>query len=323
MNKYALTGILVVTISLLFVACDDVLEEDISDKNITIVSPLENATVVGNTVPFQWQAVNGADTYTVQVRNASNVILVDSTVNTNALTYPLTEGTYSWRVKGGNFAYQTPYTFPVTFKIEASTDLSIQEVILNTPSDNFYTNNTNNVVVTWTGISTATSYNFALDKNVSGAVSTVDQAQGLTGVNYTIPQATFTGDAAYIWKVKALNATSQTNFSTRTIKVDTEVPGVVSFASPAADFETTETTIQFQWNNATETGVVQSPLTSVLEIATSSTFASATMVQTYEVNAETKSHTFSGNGVYYWRVRNKDAAGNNGVFGGHRKLTIN
>jgi len=306
------------------IGCDDVLEDDITDNNITVTAPLNDDTVVSNAVTFQWNANSGSNDYRIQVNDASNVMVLDSLVPTNSFTYPLSPGMYSWRVRGENFAYQTAYTFPVPFTMEASEVMTNQTVILNSPSDNFYTNTTSGQLVTWGGIPTADTYTFELDRDVSGSVSTINQTPGITATSYNISSADMTTDAIYIWKIKALNVstTTETVYSTRNILLDTQIPNLATLSTPVSDAtESQSASVVFVWNTAVDTGVVQSPVTSVLELASDITFTN--IIQTYTVATNSQSHTFSATGDYYWRVKNTDEAGNSSIYTTSWKVTIN
>jgi len=305
-------------------SCDDILEEDITDDNITITAPLQGSTVVSNIVTLQWNNLSGVDEYRVQVNNASNVMVLDSLVSVNSLVYPLTPGDYSWRVRGENFAYQTAYTFPVDFTMEASEVMTDQIVILNSPSDNFYTNTSSGQLVTWTSIPTADTYTFELDRDVSGSVSTINQTPGIAATSYDITNVDMSTDAIYIWKIKALNVstTTETIYSTRKILLDTQTPNIATLSTPVADAtESQSEAVVFVWDNGVDLGVVQSPVTSVLELASDIAFTN--MIQTYPVSTNTQSHTFSETGDYYWRVKNTDEAGNSSSYATPRKITIN
>jgi len=311
-------------ISLFFTACDDVFEDDITDDNITISTPLNGTILAGNSVAFPWHSNSGSDDYRVQVSNVSNVIVIDSLVPTNSITFPLTPGEYSWRVRGENFAYQTAYTFPVAFTLEASEVMTDQTVILNSPSDNFYTNTSSGQLVTWVGISTADSYTFELDRDVLGGVSTINQTPGITTTSYSITNADMSTDGIYVWKIKALNTATitETVYSTRKILLDTQLPNIASLGTPLADAtESQNTAVVFVWDNGTDSGVVQSSVNSVLELATDIAFTN--IDQSYTVATNTAMHTFTTIGDYYWRIKNTDVAGNSSNYSVSRKVTIN
>lgn len=305
-------------------SCDDVLEEDITDDNMTIITPLEGTVINTNITSFQWNALDGADEYRVQVSNDVNAIVVDSLVTTTSLNYSLTPGSYSWRVKGKNFAYETPYTFPVSFTVEASDDLTGQTVVLLTPSDNIYFNSPTGIQVSWETIAGADSYTFSLDRNLSGSVTSLYTEPNITVSPYTVNDTYVTDDAEYIWKVKALNSTTitETPFSSRSFFLDTQVPNTPTSTNPADNAtETVNTEVTFVWDNGTDTGTIQSPITSTLEIASDIGFN--TIVQTYPVSNNTQGHTFTATGDYFWRIKNADEAGNESGYSATRKVVIN
>ena len=102
-------------------ACDDILEvPDISNEEISVLAPLDGTTINDNQVNFNWNALEDADGYRVQVAtpsfdNAAQFILdslfvQDSlgALNTN-MRLSLLNGTYQWRIKGVNSGYETAF----------------------------------------------------------------------------------------------------------------------------------------------------------------------------------------------------------------------
>ena len=302
-------------------SCDDILEKNITDKTITIIAPTEGINIDSNTISFQWNTIDGADQYNVQVLNNTNTLVIDSLVNTNSLSHELIPGNYSWRVKGKNFAHETAYTFPISFTVQILGNLANHTIILNSPTDSIYRNTTTGIIVTWSPLEAASSYTFELDKNIAGAITTQNITAGITNTSHAIDSSNFAEDASYIWKIKAVNNTSSTLFSSRTILLDTTTPNPPNLTSPDHNHVTTTTELQFQWNTTPDIGTIQSPITNILEIATDSIFTN--IIQTYTVSNNTQSHTFSEANNYFWRVKSKDAAGNISGHNGMRKLTIN
>lgn len=106
--------VVILLILSVFIACDDIIEvEDISGKTVTVLAP-KNDTVVDSMVVFSWQALEGADSYHLQVatpsfENASQ-IMVDTLLETTSYTKPLASGVYEWRVRAENPGYETDYT---------------------------------------------------------------------------------------------------------------------------------------------------------------------------------------------------------------------
>ncbi|HEX9600806.1 MAG TPA: hypothetical protein VF985_04900 [Mariniflexile sp.] len=309
--------------SLLFIlilssfSCDDILEEDITNDAIQIVAPIEGTVIEGNTVQFSWKELDGADDYRIQIIKSNQVFEVDSLVATNTFKYILNSGTYQWRVKGVNFAYNTAYTFPVNFSVEASDDLSIQNVVLLTPSNNFYTNGTS-LIFTWSQLENATYYSFELIKNLSGE-QTVVQEPNITLTSYTANSSVFDEDAKYIWKVKALNGTSETSYSQRSIFIDRVQPNQPSLSSPA-DQSMETTTVTFNWTNGVDTGNVKSAITNTIEIASDADFN--TVIHLASTQNNTYQYEFGATGTYYWRIKAVDEATNESDYSTVRSVVV-
>ncbi len=290
----------------LIFSCDDILEEDITNDTVLITAPSEGATISGNTVNFSWNTLEGADNYRIQVINSDQTTAVDSLVSGSMFSYIIAPGVYKWRVKGVNFAYETAYTFPVNFTVEASNNLETQSVVLQTPSDNFYTNDPN-FIFTWDGISTADSYSLHVIKNNNG-LETVLETPGIIGVSHSVDVSVFNEDAEYIWKVKAVNATSETVFSERTLFLDRVSPNQPSLVSPSDAQVLTAMTVNFNWTNGTDTGGLQTEITNTIDVATDVNFN--TIVYSTSSTNNTAQYTFTTLGTYYWRIKAKDLATN-------------
>lgn len=304
-------------------SCDDIVEEDLTNDTITIITPTTGQVITSNAVSFQWNALEGADDYKVQIENNANVIILDSLVPNNNFEYPLEPGNYKWRVRGENFAYQTAFTFPTDFTVEASDDLTNQNVFLNTPSDDFYTNSPSGILTTWSAINTADSYTFELDKQLSGNTTTLYQEANITNTSHTIISTFLNEDAEYIWKVKAFNSTTatETEYSTRSVFLDTTIPNTPTLVSPANNATAViNTDIIFNWDTGTDPGSINAPLSSVLEIATNTTFTNADI---YNTTSNSQSISFIVAGTYYWRVKTNDSAGNQGIVSAYNTIVAN
>jgi hypothetical protein len=307
--KYGLLSSIVLLLS-----CDDIIEEDIADEVVTAIYPVNNELITGNAVNFQWTAVDGADDYRLQVQEAaSQLTILDSLVEgQTSFTYIIAPGSYSWRVRGENFAYVTGYNFPEDFSVEASEDLSNQLVNITAPSGDFYTNNSSgNVILAWDAISTADSYTVEVQKTVAGVSTITANVAGITGLNYAVSGTNFDEDATYALQVKALNNTTATEtvFSSVNMFLDTVLPNDPTLVSPL-DNEVfgVDQAVSFVWYAGTDSGVVQSPITHTLELSSDNTFS--TLIDSVSVTTNNAAYTFQNTGFYYWRVKSSDAAGN-------------
>lgn len=161
MVKYRFLVLIAVTI--FFFACEDIIElEDISNQEVVALAPLEGATINGNEISFNWNEVEEASGYHIQVAtpnfaSASQVVL-DSTMFKDTLGYVATKinktllnSSYEWRVKAINSGYETVYTTNY-FTVNGDEDLDIippEKPSLSSPVDKDNLTNTS-VNFKWT-----------------------------------------------------------------------------------------------------------------------------------------------------------------------------
>lgn len=159
---------------------------------------------------------------------------------------------------------------------------------------------TNNATpsLSWLQVNEAFEYEITLasDKSFTNIV-----------LNETLSTELFTpstplADGIYYWKVRALNEISQAGkFSiVQTLTIDTTPPAIPTLTSPMHEAELKRSPI-LRWTRVT--GVV----VYILEIANSENFEDATI---YTLRTNSRNLPALPDGVYYWRVQTKDAAGN-------------
>lgn len=314
-NKILLFALAIATVS-----CEDIIEEDITNDTIQITSPLNGAEIESNVVNFQWNELDGADKYRVQVYNEDSAMVLDSLVNHYNFTYPILPGSYQWRVRGENSAYQTAYTFPVSFTVIESTDLTTQQVVLSSPSNNYYTNSTS-LICTWSPITTADYYELELVNLTSGS-TVVYQQSNITTTSITLNSTNLSQEAQYQWKIKAVNSTSMTPFATRNFYIDRTNPNQPQNSLPAHNStQIINQAISLSWTATTDVGTIQSSLNYTIEFSNDISFA--TVIHSSTTSTTSYEHTLTTAGIYYWRVKATDAAGNNGAYSSPFKFTIN
>ncbi len=311
-----LFGILFLT----FYSCEDILEEDISNDIVYTIYPTQNVTIESNVVNFQWNTLEGADDYRLQIFNTSQVKLVDTLISQTQVTIPLSEGNYQWRVRGENSAYQSTYSLPVSFVVNESEDLASQQVILSSPVNNFMTNS-NSFTLSWNSLSAADYYNFQLVNNTLGGTIVFQQNNILTNT-LTLNNTIISQDGSYTWKIKGLNGLSETVFSSRDFSLDTTLPNQPVNGLPANNsIQTINQNINFNWSIAADSGTIQSTISYRIEISNDVNFT--TILQASNSSTNSFQQLFNSTGDYYWRVRAVDAAGNNGPFSNTFKFSIN
>lgn len=98
----------------MLLGCEAIFVDNISNTTVTILAPTTGTTVSAGTTNFNWNAVDAADLYQIQIAtpNFSNAsqIVVDTTVTKTSFSKNMTIGNYQWRVKALNSDYQTRFT---------------------------------------------------------------------------------------------------------------------------------------------------------------------------------------------------------------------
>lgn len=125
-----------------FASCEDILEvPDISTQTVVVLAPKEGSVLTTNAVGFNWETVEDATAYNIQIatpnfENAVQLVLdsvveVDTLGNvTTSIDQDLFNGNYVWRVKALNSDYETVYT-QNGFQVNGDEDLDL--VPPNTP----------------------------------------------------------------------------------------------------------------------------------------------------------------------------------------------
>ncbi|WP_343696893.1 hypothetical protein [Flavobacterium sp.] len=311
--------IILIALAVFAYSCEDILEEDISDDTIQIISPTKDAKIESNVVNFKWNTLKGADKYRIQVFESNQVLVLDSLTTKSSLTLPLESGSYIWRVRAENYAYESTYSFPSNFSTTIPDDLTNQQVILTSPDNDKFVNFIN-VTLNWEILEKATSYSAKVVNSSTG--QEVFSKTDLTDNSVTLDLPTL-ADGNYEWRIKAKNDESETKqYSARKFNIDTTIPNQPKNTLPADNStQTSGTTTTYTWSIASDVGNAKSPISYVIEFASDAAFTS--IVQTLNSNTTSVQQSFSTAGIYYWRVRAVDGAGNIGTNSTGFKLTVN
>jgi DNA-binding ferritin-like protein (Dps family) len=290
------------TIGLVFLfalfSCEEILlVDDISDQEVVLVTPQNNAQFTSTGVTFTWEPVKNAEKYRLQIAKPNftspNQIVLDTLMTKTTIAQQLNTSDYEWRVKAVNANYETAYKTR-QFSVIGNQNFQNNTVSLLTPTTNLITNVAAQNL-SWQAIIGATNYQV----QVYNASNTIidDQTISTTNLNYTFPQGTNQ------WRVRASNGTTQTLYSSRTIVVDTTVPNTPTLTSPSNGSTGTNTNVTFQWSRTPIAGSIE---TDKIYIYTNSALTNL------QLSSQTTSPftTSLTAGTYYWVVKAFDTAGN-------------
>lgn len=313
--------IAVILVAIFMSSCEDILEKDISNSTVQATYPLNSAVIQSNVVNFQWNKLDGAKTYRIQVFDMSQSLIAEKETEDNHVEQELPSGQYQWRVRAENYAYQSQYTFPMSFTTQITEDLTNQLVVLSSPDSDIYTNQMT-LNLSWQSLQAATNYSAEVVNTSTG--QSVYSNTNLTATAITLDNVALNADGVYQWKVQAINSnnSTQTQYSIRKFSVDRVNPNQPQNTAPANNATLSiNQQITFSWTIPTDSGTVQSPISYVLQFADNINFTNVS--QQFDVTNTTFQQTFSTAGTYYWRVKAKDKAGNEGVYSAGYKFVLN
>ncbi|MCF8457035.1 MAG: hypothetical protein K9H62_13985 [Bacteroidales bacterium] len=289
------------------ISCDDIFEADISNAELVVNYPPAQYSTPQLSLSFDWEAVEDAIEYEIRITTMENglytIIYMDSVVSETSLLISFYPDTFDWSIRAMNYSSETQYA---SGKLIITDDESLdgQNVLLFLPVDNFYTNETE-ICFRWDTLEQADYYTIDIRKDSWG------------GDFFINPQIVFTDtivntldEGKYVWGVQARNNSSNTLYTTRTLYVDTTVPGIPTITYPldSATVSYLGISIPLQWQHASDSG---SPLSDSIFIASDSTFESIilhelTSSTTFYFNPEAQTEIF-------WQLKSVDKAGNVGA----------
>lgn len=305
----------IAALSILLVSgCHDIVQVDIMDKEVELVSPADDHRTDQQSITFYWDEVEGASEYRVQVADPDfdnmQVLLLDSTVGRTHFEHSLPPGQYEWRVRGENNVSETPYSTR-SLHIDSTNDISDLEILLKSPPDGLRTNDTA-FTFEWFELVGADHYEFRIEDASGGLVLPEDTAQGTTYSLSGVPEGEL------LWGVRGVNTSTNTRtpYSWDTLVVDTTSPSPPSLTAPADNEVLGDSSQTFEWDPPNDNGTA---LHDSLFI-----YSDTNATNTIEaLRPSGGSHTDSlGMGTFYWRVRSYDEAGNRGPWSGLRRLDV-
>lgn len=317
-NIYTILFILILIFPFIFFNCKDIIEEDIEEETVVLLAPANGLQTVVVSHTFWWEPVDGADNYNLQIVTPSfsnlESLVADTNLSNVQFQYTLNPGNYEWAVRAYNSASSTDFTVFV-LTIDSTPDLSAQQVVLNSPSNNTATGDST-ITFRWYELYNAEDYRLEIHTPDWDGQSVINP-QIIDGTEYTV----YLDENFYTWGVQAQNATSSSPYTTRDLIVDRTAPNTPVLLSPdddevINDSTLTNSTITFQWKRGANSGsAIYDSLylyaDEALTILEYSEYLSDTIFS-YEMDAA---------GDYFWFVRSIDAADNYSAYSSTFKFT--
>lgn len=286
--------------ALLSVSCEEILlEEDISNRTVRLIAPVEGTEFYSTSITFNWELVEDATEYRIQIAkpdfNNTMQIVADNIIETNSFTTQLNIGEYEWRVQALNSGYETAYTTR-SLTIVSNDAFQDNSVALTTPEDNLITNNASQNLI-WQSVIGATNYDVQIVESTSSTILYEEQVSN-TFLNYTFPEGNFE------WRVRATNGSENTLYSSRSIVVDITAPNTPTLNFPEDESSSSESEVTFNWS--------RTPIDGSTEQDSIFIYSDEQLTNLVYEGIETSPYTTTtlSDGTYYWYVESFDEAGN-------------
>jgi hypothetical protein len=305
--------ILIISTASIILSCKDVFERDLKKKDMVIYAPANELRSTISTITFWWNEIEGADGYNIQIVSPTfssiTKLVLDSNVSNNKFTFSLLPGDYQWRVKAYNNSSETEY-LTYTLYIDSTANITQQTIILNSPADKDTTKSMS-FTFKWNTIYNADDYRFEIwTPNFSGT-NVLSVSLATDSFKYVLDEG------AYEWGVRGQNSTTNTQYSKRSIFIDTTRPNTPVLIAPILNDTISDTiSLDFSWSHGIVTG---SSIKDSLYIYSDQ--AMMNIIRQKYLNSTTYTDSL-GNGNFWWRVRSIDAAGNYSNYSSLRKFTV-
>ena len=287
-----------------------------------LLSPPDKSGYAGTLVTFEWDNLQAADYYNLQIddENTFSSPLLDTTTASKQYTYDLPgTGTYYWRVR----QYRNPAWSDWSEAWRVSVDITPPAPPALVSPRNWENLNDNTPLLDWEPVE-ENSYPVKYDVLVFELVSQ-DLVRSATlydlgtGENTQWEIAPPLPDGRYYWKVYATDNAGNSSPASeeRYFRVDTLPPAPPQLDFPPDNHKTNQTSPQLSWYEVEENS---KPVLYYASVSDSSSFP-------YENENSgwmggTSWTPSLSDGHWYWRVKAKDNAGNEGPWSEVRLLVV-
>ncbi|MEM2251342.1 MAG: Ig-like domain-containing protein [Candidatus Hadarchaeales archaeon] len=270
--------------------------------------PENGKTIADNTPRLEWENAAVADYWEVWLDDdadfSSPLILENTTENyfdvADVFSGGLPDGIYYWRVRGWRngenhlfsevWTFEISLIFPVLVSPENGENLKLPPTLR------------------WDNLTVADNWEVWVDNDPDFSPPNVILEN--TSDNYY--NLSTLDDGVYYWRVRGWKAGSNMFSEIRWFRIDTIPPAAPSLVSPSDGENTNDNTPTLVWNNVFENSL---PVVYTIEVDNEDTFtAPLAFTTTLTVWSTTGTSNVTTpvlqDGVYYWRVRARDNAGN-------------
>ncbi len=271
------------------------------DEAPVLLSPSDGVKINDSTPSLNWTTTVGAgEHYDLQIAEDIGMtnleVYMDVGESYIANTPILSDGVHYWRVRGEDMAQnQGPWSSIWNFTVDSTPpDAPTLVYLPDNASINF-----KSIDLEWLPVQDAIQYNYQLEQSDSFSSPSINAYTTNTMVNVFLDTI---GD--WYWRVRAKDDVDNWgSWTTRHFIIDTVAPIEPTLINPIDGSSTNDIYTFFEWDNILDAIEYQ------IQIDTSDTFTSL-IINATTAYANYTSLTALSDGLYFWRVRAKDEAGN-------------
>lgn len=273
------------------------------------LSPSNTSVNVGLPPQLRWNAVQGAQSYQIQVSNQNNISENTPILTASTSSYTLTAANnltvYYWRVRALNIAgagdWSPTWVFTTLTRIpDQVTLVSPQDLARNIPQS---------IILQWQAQNQIRSYRLQLSETANFTSKVITDAQVDTTF-YT--QVRLQGGTNYYWRVAALNDAGQGPWSTvrsfLTIPSKPEPPALV-FPANSNNFIVKPDSLVWRGIGIVDTYRIQLSKNQEFDVAQDYLFDLEDFTSTKVDFLALNITRLESNTTYYWRVRAQNSSG--------------
>lgn len=257
-------------------------------------TPLNNATDIVVNSELEWNTVNDATKYLINISDKLDfsTTVIEEEVNGNKFKFnSSTNKVYYWRTKALTSANKSDWS--ETWKFSTP----IETPVLISPVDKSVVNKTD-TILTWNEVSGATEYQLDFSTDATFATKILDN-KSINDDAFLISNLEF--GKQYHWRVRAKVGNIFTDYSevwSFDVVKSIVLPDKVNLLSPvngAIDLDTTQLTLTWESsNNATKY---------LVEVSTESNFGNLFLDENNVTNTDYKIQELESDIKHYWRVK--------------------
>jgi hypothetical protein len=291
-----------------------------------LISPEDQIQTDNNSITFDWDSLQAADAFTLQIDNDQNAVADFFTyesivVSKSGYTYvEMADGLYFWRVNTTRAGVTGPWSEDRVLRIDTIAPSAPQ---LTSPvlGENI---NDNVPLLDWDEVPENT-FPLIYEVQLSGDSDFHDTIVGLITENENHQLTSFLVDNLYYWRVRARDGVGNVGeWSLGIFHVDTVPPAKPSLIWPSDGDELIDATLTLRWGSVTLDNNLNpeysSPILYYVSVSDDPVFSYEDFSSGW---IEDNSWTLSlSDGAYYWRVRAQDDAGNVGEYSITRQFRV-